>query len=1609
LTVPEKTLLEKYGSEAAAFSLRCVNRSYVGPIINLDAATLTPSNNDIYLNSSGEINTDRIEALCTNPDTTTSYGYCKKWYDQSGQGLDATASTSNNAEKPLIFDKNSGSVYLSNGKPALFFNDNNVDMTTGSIPSNKGTSYVVFEPEIASPQSQGYMFAKGGGGGSWYLTAFNGPSNAAMLPAEGTVSVNSATDIDPATGRVDLYSATAAKVSLVVVDEYLQTSGEPWIISGYSDYSFDIEGYVQEWVWWKDSLTSSIPSIEESVNAHYLIYQEATASPASGFLADYSGAAAAYSVRQLGDANLCMKVRRSGDSATKNIGFGSDGFVDTTAISDFCGTDDGFVVTWYDQSGNAVDATQATAGSQPKIYDGTDGIVFLNGFPAVEFDGSNDILQSSTQDINAQAIIAVASTSSELTSAQHIIRFSASYIRFDGTNKIEYRNNVNLRDAGFTDYAELTEDAATLVSWYTKGTSENDGSASWRRYANGELLATITGDNLSSESATVKIGAQGSSQEPLNGKVCEAIIIDKLDAHYDEADVIHEEINDAFNIYPDADTTPESGFLSEFSGAAAAYSVRKLGDSPVCMRVRKTVSAVDYYQVIGFDSNGDLDTAAIEEFGGTADVFVQTWYDQSGNGKHATQDTNAAQPKIYDGTNGVEKENGYPTINFDGTDDYLEVDGYIVELSQNSASVFALSNVGTSDASDYLLSEGDAESPYSSNFILGGGGDVTPRPVVWVNGTGFGTQTTGQNLIGFDYDGTNFQAYVDGAASGSSGSATVNAEISGGNTVIGSRASGDTDFYSGNLQELITYKSDKSSSRSDIEDNINNYYLIYQSASTTPATGLLAAHPAEAAYSVRQLGDALLCMKVASGASGNPTKNIGFKNGVLDTAAIEEFCGNNDGFVATWYDQSGNAVDASQSTHSRRPKIYDNATGILKENNKPCVRQVDGTSQLQFGLAGNANQHYFGVVTSDVNNFLFTNDLASDQRFYLAATDANSASASNNVTADDFYLNGTLSNGADDSRDSVYDAFINTQRLFSQKIDNSSWSSTQVFGYQFSSTYRMMDMQEVVIYNSDQSASRSSIETNINNHYKIYTPFIAGLLDSYPGAAAAYSLRRLSSTYTGPAIEITSTSGTQDIGFDSEGNLNTSDIIAFCGANDGTVSKWYDQSGNGNDAVQATLAQQPKIYDATTGLVTENGEPAVEFDGSNDCFTMDLISDSTEVSICAVHKNAHRADYDPIIGVGDGDGYALTTQNNKYNLFYRTVADQTTTSDAPNNTQAIVFAYTKSATSQVLYSNGTEIQNITPATMLTPTTGSSIGAYDVGDSATKYDGFIQEIVLYNSDQSDNRSGIEKNINKHYSIYNQPLLDVVPDAAAAYSLRKLRAGYTGPAINVFNGTDYKDIYFKSDGTLDTGAISRFCGSNDGTVAIWYDQSGNNNHANQTTSANRPKIYDSVTGIHTVETDPAIEWLTSDSLSISPTGSVTTFAVVKVNTIDVINYLLFEDHEVGGLVLSGTFSGVDGLGVVQINPSLVASTITGEDTSRHLGVWNYSGSQYQVAKDGGSFTDLSNTNKFSFTSIGRQIEVSARLLGSVQEIVLYNSDQSSNRNVVETNINHYYSIY
>lgn len=103
----------------------------------------------------------------------------------------------------------------------------------------------------------------------------------------------------------------------------------------------------------------------------------------------------------------------------------------------------------------------------------------------------------------------------------------------------------------------------------------------------------------------------------------------------------------------------------------------------------------------------------------------------------------------------------------------------------------------------------------------------------------------------------------------------------------------------------------------------------------------------------------------------------------------------------------------------------------------------------------------------------------------------------------------------------------------------------------------------------------------------------APAMDFLPGAAVAYGFRRLRTGYTtNKAVRIRRSSDNteSDIGFDANGDFDTSAFNTFIGAGDGFVKTWYDQSGNGLNATQATNANQPKVVLAAIG-----GKPGALF------------------------------------------------------------------------------------------------------------------------------------------------------------------------------------------------------------------------------------------------------------------------------------------------------------------------------------------------------------------------------------------------------------------------------
>lgn len=112
-----------------------------------------------------------------------------------------------------------------------------------------------------------------------------------------------------------------------------------------------------------------------------------------------------------------------------------------------------------------------------------------------------------------------------------------------------------------------------------------------------------------------------------------------------------------------------SGLILDGLNSAAAYSLRKLRNaySGAAINVRSSGGAT---QDIGFTASGELNTAALLAFVGTGNGFVTTWYDQSGNGRNATQTTASLQPQIVN-NGAIETHQGKPTLYFDGDDDYF--------------------------------------------------------------------------------------------------------------------------------------------------------------------------------------------------------------------------------------------------------------------------------------------------------------------------------------------------------------------------------------------------------------------------------------------------------------------------------------------------------------------------------------------------------------------------------------------------------------------------------------------------------------------------------------------------------------------------------------------------------------------------------------------------------------------------------------------------------------------------------------------------------------------------------------------------------------------------
>lgn len=188
---------------------------------------------------------------------------------------------------------------------------------------------------------------------------------------------------------------------------------------------------------------------------------------------DLSGALCAVSIRRLRDgySGACMRVRRSSDNAEQDIGF-SGNYCDESAITSFVGSANGFVVKWYDQSGNGNDAGAVSFSNptnfQPRVV--TSGTLMTRG-GRVAIDFTRNYLNSTQQnDVNLNPTgFHVSNLSLSATSwmASGVVYTDPSV--WSLTYAFPYGRFVSAGSAGVNDY-DNAQSFTTIVA--TNGNSE---------------------------------------------------------------------------------------------------------------------------------------------------------------------------------------------------------------------------------------------------------------------------------------------------------------------------------------------------------------------------------------------------------------------------------------------------------------------------------------------------------------------------------------------------------------------------------------------------------------------------------------------------------------------------------------------------------------------------------------------------------------------------------------------------------------------------------------------------------------------------------------------------------------------------------------------------------------------------------------------------------------------------------------------------------------------------------------------------------------------------------------------------------------------------------
>jgi len=262
------------------------------------------------------------------------------------------------------------------------------------------------------------------------------------------------------------------------------------------------------------------------------------------------------------------------------------------------------------------------------------------------------------------------------------------------------------------------------------------------------------------------------------------------------------------------------------------------------------------------------------------------------------------------------------------------------------------------------------------------------------------------------------------------------------------------------------------------------------------------------------------------------------------------------------------------------------------------------------------------------------------------------------------------------------------------------------------------------------------------------------LLDLYPNAAAAYSLRKLRNAYIGSAIRVRRSSDNveQDVGFDIFGNLDSTTLTTFCTGTNGFITTWYDQSTVGRNATQTTAIRQPQIV-ASGNITNDVGKPALTFNGNYylEIVNRPLIA-ATQYAFFAVANAQTNQTFEMLFTQSNSAGNSTCIEfrrNSGGNNIQILDSSANGFVSVGSINQRLLYSIMRNSTTTKLYFNGVfDSQNISAISPVGNFT-SNIGART--NSQFFYDGLQQEMIIYANDQTANQANIDSDIKTYYGI------------------------------------------------------------------------------------------------------------------------------------------------------------------------------------------------------------------------------------------------------------------